>query len=123
MMDYTKSYSGSQYSFDQGLRDYMLKVYNYMALGLVITGLSAFVTLATPIANLMFVFDGSGQFIGNTGFSSIIMFSPILIAMYFFHGFWITGFQQSSISFLDIFCINRNVIISTKLHLYSRFYC
>ena len=32
-------------SIDEGLRAYMLKVYNLMALGLVITGLAAFGTI------------------------------------------------------------------------------
>ena len=87
MMDYTKSYTGSQKSFDQGLRSYMLKVYNYMAMALLITGISAFATIATPLANLMFNFTPMGQLIGNTGFGTLVMFSPVLIAMYFFWGF------------------------------------
>ena len=33
---------------DEGLRSYMLSVYNYMGLGLVITGLVAFVVASTP---------------------------------------------------------------------------
>ncbi len=86
-MDYTKSYTGSQKSFDQGLRSYMLKVYNYMAIALLITGISAFATIATPIANLMFNFNPMGQLVGNTGFGTLVMFSPVLIAMYFFWGF------------------------------------
>lgn len=87
MMDYTKSYTSSQKSFDQGLRSYMLKVYNYMAMALLITGISAFATIATPLANLMFNFTPMGQLIGNTGFGTLVMFSPVLIAMYFFWGF------------------------------------
>ncbi len=38
----------SQALFDEGLRQHMLRVYNYMALGLVITGLVAFVVGSTP---------------------------------------------------------------------------
>ncbi len=33
---------------DEGLRSYMLQVYNYMGLGLVITGLVAFIVASTP---------------------------------------------------------------------------
>lgn len=35
-------------NIDQGLRSHMLRVYNYMALGLSITGLVAFVVGNTP---------------------------------------------------------------------------
>jgi len=34
--------------FDEGLRQHMLRVYNYMALGLVITGIVAFIVGSTP---------------------------------------------------------------------------
>ena len=33
---------------DQGLRSYMLSVYNYMGIALVLTGLTAFVTSQSP---------------------------------------------------------------------------
>ena len=35
-------------SFDEGLRQHMLRVYNYMGLGLVLTGLVAFFVASTP---------------------------------------------------------------------------
>ncbi|MET0599090.1 MAG: Bax inhibitor-1/YccA family protein [Mesorhizobium sp.] len=35
-------------AFDEGLRQHMLSVYNYMALGLVLTGVVAFVVASTP---------------------------------------------------------------------------
>jgi len=38
---------GSAY-FDEGLRQHMLRVYNFMGLGLVLTGIIAFVVAATP---------------------------------------------------------------------------
>ncbi|MBI1620679.1 Bax inhibitor-1/YccA family protein [Aquamicrobium zhengzhouense] len=38
----------SQALFDEGLRQHMLRVYNYMALGLVLTGVVAFVVGSTP---------------------------------------------------------------------------
>jgi FtsH-binding integral membrane protein len=34
--------------FDEGLRQHMLRVYNYMGLGLVVTGIVAFVVASTP---------------------------------------------------------------------------
>src|ERR671921_72952 len=35
-------------AFDEGLRQHMLRVYNYMGIGLVVTGLVAFVVASTP---------------------------------------------------------------------------
>ena len=38
----------AQAYFDEGLRQHMLRVYNYMGLGLVVTGLVAFLVASTP---------------------------------------------------------------------------
>ena len=40
--------AGSALAIDEGLRSYMLRVYNYMGLGLVVTGLVAFFVASTP---------------------------------------------------------------------------
>ena len=45
MIDYTKSFVKDKGSFDEGLRNYMLKIYNFMAIGLLVTGVFAFSTL------------------------------------------------------------------------------
>ena len=42
------SAASSQALFDEGLRQHMLRVYNYMGLGLVITGIVAFIVGTTP---------------------------------------------------------------------------
>ena len=56
--------TGTQVQIDQGLRSYMLKVYNYMAAGLGITGVAAYATFhaavdaaggLTPFGNAIFV--------------------------------------------------------------------
>ncbi|AAL02727.1 Bax inhibitor-1/YccA family protein [Rickettsia conorii] len=80
MIDYTKTLTAASKhkTFDEGLRQYMLKVYNYMALALLLTGVAAVTTISVePIYNLMF----------QTGFGTIIMFAPLGIALYFFMGF------------------------------------
>ncbi|MGV2432703.1 MAG UNVERIFIED_CONTAM: Bax inhibitor-1/YccA family protein [Rickettsiaceae bacterium] len=72
---------------DEGLRAYLLSVYNYMTAALIITGLSAYATMSVDvIANLMFNFTPYGQIAGTTGFGMLIMLSPIGIAFYFFSG-------------------------------------
>ena len=40
---------------DQGLRAYMIRVYNYMAMGLALTGLAAFATMTSGLAPVLFV--------------------------------------------------------------------
>jgi len=89
MIDYTKmNYSAAQTKgFDAGLRDYMLKIYNYMAVALVVTGVAGYATMSyEPLTQLMFNFSPSGQLIGQTGFGWLVMLSPIAIVMYFFSG-------------------------------------
>ena len=92
MIDYTKTLTAASKNktFDKGLRKYMLKVYNYMALALLLTGVAAVTTISVePIYNLMF----------QTGFGTIIMFAPLGIALYFFMGFGQMNLQTAQILF------------------------
>ena len=59
--------AGSAAVVDQGLRSYMLRVYNYMTVGLVLTGLVSYFAFTAA-------FDSSG---GLTGFGSAIYLSPL----------------------------------------------
>ncbi|HJD65034.1 MAG TPA: Bax inhibitor-1/YccA family protein [Rickettsia endosymbiont of Diachasma alloeum] len=93
MIDYTKTLTASSSknkTFDEGLRKYMLKVYNYMALALLLTGVAAVTTISVePLYNLMF----------QTGFGTLIMFAPLGIALYFFMGFGRMNLQTAQILF------------------------
>jgi FtsH-binding integral membrane protein len=87
MIDYTKSFVKDKGSFDEGLRNYMLKIYNFMAIGLLVTGVFAFSTLNfPPLASLMFNIGPNGEFMGTSGFGMLISFAPLGIAIYFFIG-------------------------------------
>ena len=87
MIDYTRVIAGQQKGYDEGLRGYILRVYNFMALALVITGVMAFATINfPPLTNLMYEISPSGQLVGNTGFGTLIMFAPLAIAIFFFMG-------------------------------------
>ncbi len=67
---YTKT--ADQTAIDQGLRAYMLKVYNYMTIGLLITGLvSYFFGKASIITNEF------GQIIGLTSIGNTLFNSPL----------------------------------------------
>ena len=62
---------------DVGLRQYMLKVYNYMASGLVLTGIVAYAGVKIPaLVSLMYA-AGPGGALQPTMFAYIIMFSPL----------------------------------------------
>jgi FtsH-binding integral membrane protein len=59
---------------DVGLREYMLRIYNYMASGLVLTGMVAYFSANTPaIFNLIYTDGGMGM----TGLGWIVMLSPL----------------------------------------------
>ena len=55
---------------DEGLRAYMLKVYNYMATGILLTGIIALISF-----KLSAVTDSSGAIVGLTSFGNTIFFS------------------------------------------------
>lgn len=59
-------------AIDEGLRSYMLRVYNYMAMGLAITGVAALV-----MANLAVVRDDSGAIAGLTALGQAVYASPL----------------------------------------------
>jgi len=58
-------------AIDEGLRSYMLKVYNYMGLGLVVTGLVSYFTYT-----LSFVEQG-GRIVGLTDLGALLYGSPL----------------------------------------------
>lgn len=61
-------------AFDEGLRRHMLRIYNYMSLGLVLTGLVAFLVAATPPL---------AQAIFGTPLKWVAMFAPLAFVMFF----------------------------------------
>lgn len=113
-MDYTKM---SQYSrsgtavtdVDQGLRAYMIKVYNFMALALVITGVTAYATANTP-ALLMAVTSGPIMW--------LVMLAPVGIA--FFLGFKVQTMSYQSVQALFwAFAVLMGLSLSTIFVVYT----
>ena len=62
---------GTAAVIDQGLRSYMLRVYNYMTIGLVITGLVAYGAFAASVT------QSGGQITGLTQFGAVLYESPL----------------------------------------------
>ena len=67
---------------DEGLKDYMLKVYNFMAGGLAVTALAAYICLNTPLINLFFSVNSSGQ-ASMSALGWIILFAPLVMVFAF----------------------------------------
>jgi hypothetical protein len=114
MIDYTKSFTQEKKGFDEGLRNYMLRIYNFMAMGLLVTGCFAFAALNfPPLTSLIFNLGPKGEFLGSTGLGMLLSFAPLGIAIYFFMGlgrmsvntaqtlFWVyAGVMGLSLSYL-----------------------
>tara|TARA_B100000575_G_scaffold130599_1_gene104052 strand:+ start:320 stop:1081 length:762 start_codon:yes stop_codon:yes gene_type:complete len=80
----------SAINVDEGLRAYMLKVYNYMATGILLTGIVALLTFKMSV-----VTDASGAIVGLTevgnaiymsGLKWIVMLAPLGIVFYMSFG-------------------------------------
>lgn len=68
-------------SYDEGLRAYFVKIYNYMALALVMTGAIAFFSAQSEaFLNAMYVIQ-DGNITGMRGLAWVIMFAPLLLVI------------------------------------------
>ncbi len=74
---------------DAGLRAHMLRVYNYMLVGLALTGATAWLTASTPMGQIFFQLNPATGMIGMTGLGWIAFFTPL--AMVFFLAFRINS--------------------------------
>lgn len=73
-MDYTKqAFATKASSIDQGLRSYMMAVYNYMAAALAITGITAFAVSSSPtLIQLLF----------GTPLQWLVIFAPLIMVFF-----------------------------------------
>jgi uncharacterized protein len=84
-----RSYSGvsgsaaTQALVDAGLRAYMLRVYNWMASGLLLTGIVAYVIVNTSLMGLFYhqVTTAAGVAIQPTGLAVVSIFLPLVFVM------------------------------------------
>ena len=120
---------------DQGLRSYMLKVYNYMGLGLGVTGLTAYVifagvesgagwAIALMKAHLVFLFLGLGAVLflsfgirrmkASTAFAAFLAYSVI-------NGIWLTPvlLVYTGASVASTFFIAASMFLATSLYGYT----
>ena len=85
-------------AIDVGLRAYMIRVYNYMAAGVALTGVTAWLTF-----NAAVVTDAAGKITGLTSFGQAIFSGPLTIVLFlgtlgivFFLSFRINKLQAST---------------------------
>ncbi len=83
MSDFDRNYAPARgagadraLAIDQGLRAYMLRVYNYMALGVALTGIVAWLTYQAAV-----ITNAAGGIVGLTAFGQAIFGGPAMIVL------------------------------------------
>ena len=74
---------------DEGLRTYMLKVYNYMATGVLLTGIVALLTFQMGVEQITsagIILTPFGNTIYNSGLAWVVMLAPLAIVFYMSFG-------------------------------------
>src|SRR5690242_14465568 len=124
MADYdnrlARSADGTALTVDAGLRAYMLRVYNYMLVGLGLTGAVAWLTANTPLVNVFYnqVQTANGIGIQPNILGWIAVFAPL--AMVFFLSFRLQkmSFAAAQTPFW-VYAARMGVSLSTILFLYT----
>ena len=93
-----RGFGAARAEIDAGLRAYMLRVYNYMAAGVALTGVVSWMTF-----NAAVVTDATGRITGLTSFGQAIFGGPLTIMLFlgtlgivFFMSFRINSLQPST---------------------------
>lgn len=68
---------------DEGLRSFMVKVYNYMTGGLLLTALTAYLTLNTSLINVFFSVNREANTIGLSGLGWLMFLAPLIMVLVF----------------------------------------
>ena len=117
--------SASEAVIDQGLRSYMLKVYNYMASGVLLTGFVALLFFKMAV-----VTSAEGQIIGLTNFGNsiyasglkwVIMLAPLAIVFYMSFGIAKMSAAKAQTTF-DICRLDGSIAVFNFFNLYWRKY-
>jgi len=85
MSDFDRNYAAARrgvgadraVAIDQGLRAYMIRVYNYMAMGVALTGVVAWLTFQAAV-----VTNAAGTITGLTSFGQAIFSGPAVIVLF-----------------------------------------
>jgi uncharacterized protein len=100
-------------SHDAGLRAYMLSVYNYMASGVLLTGIVALLFANSPYMSLLFSPEGR-----PSGLGWVVMFAPIGLVMWL--SFGINRLSESSAKAIFwAYAVLMGLSLSTILLVYT----
>src|SRR5262249_35134290 len=85
MSDFDRNYAAARRSvgadravaIDQGLRAYMIRVYNYMAMGVALTGIASWLTFQASV-----VTNANGAIVGLTSFGQMIFSGPAVLVLF-----------------------------------------
>ena len=85
MSDFDRNYAAARRSvsadravaIDQGLRAYMIRVYNYMAMGVALTGIASWLTFQAAA-----VTNANGAIVGLTSFGQVIFSGPAVLVLF-----------------------------------------
>ena len=90
ILNRAKAAKQSTVVMDEGLRAYMLKVYNYMASGVLLTGFIALIlfkmSVITGPAGEILGLTNLGNTIYNSGFAWVLMLAPLGVVLYMSFG-------------------------------------
>lgn len=106
-----------QVAFDQGLRSYMLRVYNWMASGVALTGIVAYLVVSTSLGGLFYKFTPGGV-ITATGLGFIAMLSPLAFVMVMSLG--VNRLSKQTVQTLFwVFCALMGVSMANIFYIYT----
>lgn len=71
----------NQQLYSEGLRSYMIKVFNYMTLGLIVSALAAFIGAHQPVLGWLYSVTPTG--IGLSAFGWLVLIAPFIIIFMF----------------------------------------
>ncbi|WP_439816452.1 Bax inhibitor-1/YccA family protein [Zavarzinia sp. CC-PAN008] len=79
----TAAGSAAQAAIDEGLRAYMLRIYNFMAVGLAVSGVVAYLVYSVPSLQAMFfAVNEMGYVQGFSGLGYVALFAPLGILLW-----------------------------------------
>lgn len=101
---------------NQGLRTYMNKVYGYMAGGLALSGICAFVASQPPLVNLLYTISPKG--VGLSGFGWILLIA-LFVMIFMFHSAVAKLNVRKAQGLFWGFCALMGVSLSNVVLIYS----
>lgn len=91
--------SGTMQEYDAGLRAYMLKIYNYMAGGLVLTGLIALYSAQSEaVLSAMYTVQGNA-IVGMKPLAWVVTFAPLVLVMFLSFGLRTMSLATAQLSY------------------------